>query len=120
MFEWASKVSKKYVSKDISHEIHEKAAPFITWLKEAEEEESDSEDDDEDEDDDVEVKFLFYFTVNFFFYSFSNKLIILLRSSTMTELFSRSSSNNSRTRRPQLSLWKKKMDMKILTLITFK
>ncbi|KAH0553833.1 eukaryotic translation initiation factor 5 [Cotesia glomerata] len=57
LFEWASKVSKKYVSKDISHEIHEKAAPFITWLKEAEEEESESEDEDEDEDDDVEIEY---------------------------------------------------------------
>ncbi|XP_012278465.1 eukaryotic translation initiation factor 5 [Orussus abietinus] len=43
--EWASKVSKKYVSKDLSQEIHDKAAPFLTWLEQAEEEE-DSEDDD--------------------------------------------------------------------------
>lgn len=53
MFEWASKVTKKYVAKDISQEIHDKAAPFITWLKEAEEEESESEDED---DDDLEVR----------------------------------------------------------------
>lgn len=49
--EWESKVSKKNVSKDLSQEIHDKAAPFITWLKEAEEEESESE----EEDDDLEV-----------------------------------------------------------------
>ena len=50
MIEWHSKVSKKYVSKELSAEIHSKAEPFIRWLKEAEEEES-----SEDEDD-VEVK----------------------------------------------------------------
>lgn len=49
--EWSSKVSKKYVSKDLSQEIHDKAAPFLTWLKEAEEEESESD----EEDDDLEV-----------------------------------------------------------------
>jgi hypothetical protein len=49
--EWAAKESKKYVSKEMSRQIHEKVAPFIKWLKEAEEEVSE-EDDDEDEDDD--------------------------------------------------------------------
>ncbi|KAJ8683846.1 hypothetical protein QAD02_019638 [Eretmocerus hayati] len=52
LFEWASKVSKKSVSKDISQEIHDRAAPFISWLKEAEEEESDSA-----EDDDLEIEY---------------------------------------------------------------
>lgn len=52
LLEWASKVSKKYVSRDLSEEIHNKAQPFINWLKEAEEEESDSEEED---DDDLEV-----------------------------------------------------------------
>lgn len=56
LIDWASKVSKKSVSKDVSQEIHDKAAPFISWLKEAEEEESD---DDDDDDDDLEVSFLF-------------------------------------------------------------
>ncbi|XP_015587173.1 eukaryotic translation initiation factor 5 [Cephus cinctus] len=51
--EWASKVSKKYVSKDLSQEIHDKAAPFLTWLNEAEEEESESEEDD----DDLEIEY---------------------------------------------------------------
>ncbi|XP_043481593.1 eukaryotic translation initiation factor 5 [Leptopilina heterotoma] len=51
--EWESKVSKKNVSKDLSQEIHDKAAPFITWLKEAEEEESESE----EEDDDLEIEY---------------------------------------------------------------
>ncbi|XP_046558047.1 eukaryotic translation initiation factor 5-like [Haliotis rubra] len=46
LLDWAKKVSKKYVSKQVAAEIHEKAAPFITWLQEAEEE---TEDDDDDE-----------------------------------------------------------------------
>lgn len=46
-------MSKKYVDKKISTEIHEKAAPFINWLKEAEEDES-----DEDEEDHVEVRLI--------------------------------------------------------------
>jgi len=51
LFEWAKKVSKKYVSKETAAKIHEKAQPFIKWLKEAEEE---SESDDED---DIELTF---------------------------------------------------------------
>lgn len=38
ILEWAQKISKKYVSKEVAAQIHAKAAPFITWLKEAEEE----------------------------------------------------------------------------------
>jgi len=45
ILEWSKKVSKKYVSKDMATKIHEKAAPFITWLKEAEEESEESSDD---------------------------------------------------------------------------
>ncbi|KAJ1524778.1 hypothetical protein ONE63_009654 [Megalurothrips usitatus] len=54
LLDWDSKISKKYVSRDLSEEIHAKAQPFINWLKEAEEEESDSE---EDEDDDLEIEY---------------------------------------------------------------
>lgn len=54
LLEWGKKASKKYVSKEISMEIQEKAAPFLKWLQEAEEED-DSEDEDEDEEDDLEV-----------------------------------------------------------------
>jgi translation initiation factor 5 len=50
--EWAKKVSKKYVSKDMAAKIHEKAAPFVKWLKEAEEESDSSEGED-----DVELEF---------------------------------------------------------------
>ncbi len=51
ILEWAKKVSKKYVSKELSEQIHKKAEPFVTWLKEAEEESSD------DEEEDVELTF---------------------------------------------------------------
>lgn len=46
LIDWSKKVSKKYVSKEIAQEIHEKAKPFITWLQVAEEEESSSDDGD--------------------------------------------------------------------------
>ncbi|XP_022908066.1 eukaryotic translation initiation factor 5 [Onthophagus taurus] len=51
--EWAEKVSKKYVSKEVSQEIHNKAAPFIKWLQEAE---SESEEETETESD-VEIEY---------------------------------------------------------------
>ena len=44
-------VSKKYVSKELSEQIHKKADPFIKWLKEAEEETS------EEDEDEVELEF---------------------------------------------------------------
>ena len=49
IIEWSLKESKKYVSKEMSKKIHEKVAPLIKWLKEAEEEE-DSEEEDDDSD----------------------------------------------------------------------
>merc|ERR1719339_668432 len=50
IFEWAKKVSKKNVSKELAQKIHDKAAPFIKWLQEAEEETSES-------DDDIEIEY---------------------------------------------------------------
>lgn len=50
-------VSKKYVSKELAKEIHAKAAPFVKWLKEAEEESEGSEEEEEDDDENVEVRF---------------------------------------------------------------
>lgn len=38
--EWSAKVSKKYVPKETAQQIHDKAKPFVDWLKEASEEES--------------------------------------------------------------------------------
>lgn len=63
LIEWASKESKKYVSKEMSKKIREKVAPFIKWLKEAEVEEGEDEDEEktgnngeaeEDEEDESE------------------------------------------------------------------
>lgn len=54
LIDWASKISKKYVSKELSQEIHNNANQFITWLREAEEEEESGDDSDE-----VEVKYIF-------------------------------------------------------------
>lgn len=51
MLDWGKKVSKKYVSKAVAQEIHDKASPFLKWLAEAEEEES------SEEEDGVEVDF---------------------------------------------------------------
>lgn len=52
LIDWSQKVSKKYVSKDIAQEIHDKAKLFIKWLQEAEEEESS---EDEEEEEEIEV-----------------------------------------------------------------
>lgn len=50
-------MSKKYVSKELAKEIHAKAAPFVKWLKEAEEEsEGSEEEEEEEEDENVEVR----------------------------------------------------------------
>lgn len=46
-FVFYCQVSKKYVSKEVCSQIHEKVAPFIKWLKEAEEEESSEEEEEE-------------------------------------------------------------------------
>lgn len=54
ILEWSQKESKKYVTKEMSRQIHEKVAPFIKWLKEAEEEESSSEEEDGEEVEDEE------------------------------------------------------------------
>lgn len=45
ILEWSKKVSKKNVTKELAQKIHEKCAPFVKWLKEAEEESEESEDD---------------------------------------------------------------------------
>lgn len=55
LIDWSKRVSKKYVSKEMAQEIHERAKPFIKWLQEAEEEESSSGGEDGSEDENVEV-----------------------------------------------------------------
>jgi len=54
ILEWGKKASKKYVPKELSQEIQQKAEPFIVWLKTAEEE---SEEEESDKEDDVEIGF---------------------------------------------------------------
>ena len=46
LIEWGGHPSKKYVPKDLSRTIHEKAAPVIKWLQEADEESSEEEEDE--------------------------------------------------------------------------
>jgi len=53
ILEWGKKASKKYVPKELSLEIQEKAAPFVQWLKDAEEE----SEEEGSEEDDVEIGF---------------------------------------------------------------
>jgi CO dehydrogenase/acetyl-CoA synthase beta subunit len=43
--------NRRTITKELSKELHEKAAPFIKWLKEADEESGEEEEDE----DDVEV-----------------------------------------------------------------
>ncbi|KAF4531748.1 hypothetical protein B566_EDAN014488 [Ephemera danica] len=54
LLEWSEKVSKKYVTKELSEEIHKMAQPLIKWLREAEEEESSEEEDTEDDELEIE------------------------------------------------------------------
>ena len=56
LLEWASKASRKYVSRELSAEIRKAAEPFVKWLREAEEE----EDSTEESEDDVEVSVLVF------------------------------------------------------------
>ncbi|KAL6451651.1 TIF5 Eukaryotic translation initiation factor 5 [Candida maltosa Xu316] len=43
LIHWGSKVSKKYVPKDVSKKVRKSAKPFVKWLQEAEEESDDEE-----------------------------------------------------------------------------
>lgn len=57
IFEWSAKESKKYVSKEMSRKIHEKVAPLIQWLREAEVEDDDEDEAEEkDSEQEVEIK----------------------------------------------------------------
>nr|CAB3241987.1 eukaryotic translation initiation factor 5 [Phallusia mammillata] len=53
LIEWGEKKSKKNVSKELSKQIHAKAAPVVKWLKEAEEESS------ENEEDEIEIEYTY-------------------------------------------------------------
>lgn len=49
-FDWESKGNKKIVGKELAEDIRSRAAPFLKWLREAEEEDSSSGSDDEDDE----------------------------------------------------------------------
>lgn len=53
LIEWGGHPSKKYVPKDLSRQIHDKAAPVIKWLQEADEESSEEEEDE----DEIEIEY---------------------------------------------------------------
>ena len=47
IIDWGNRAYKKTVGKELSEQIHEKAAPIIKWLKEADEEDSDEDFEEE-------------------------------------------------------------------------
>ena len=51
IIEWSGKESKKYISKEMSKKLHEKVAPLVKWLKEAEVEDSDESEEEVDEEE---------------------------------------------------------------------
>lgn len=51
ILKWGDKASSKYVSREENKEVRAKAAPFLKWLKEAEEESG----GEEEEDDGIEI-----------------------------------------------------------------
>lgn len=61
LIDWQDKSSKKRLGKEMSQELHNKAAPFIKWLREAEEETESDEDDDEDAPE-VEIEYSYQAT----------------------------------------------------------
>lgn len=49
LLDWADRISRKYVSRELATEMRQLAGPLITWLREASEEEDADETDDEDD-----------------------------------------------------------------------
>lgn len=56
-YDWHAKGNKKFVGKELTENIRNRAAAFIKWLREAEEEESSEESDDEDDEEAQVVDF---------------------------------------------------------------
>ncbi|XP_077289250.1 eukaryotic translation initiation factor 5 [Arctopsyche grandis] len=57
LLDWADKVSRKYVSRELGTEMRKFAEPLIKWLREASEEEDNQDSEDEDEEDDLEIEY---------------------------------------------------------------
>lgn len=61
LIDWQDKSSKKRVGKEMSQQLHNRAAPFIKWLKEAEEE-TGSEEEEEETAPEVEIEYSYQAT----------------------------------------------------------
>lgn len=61
IIDWHNKASKKILGKEVSQQLHNKAAPFVTWLQEAEEE-SGSEDESDEGEPEVEIEYSYQAT----------------------------------------------------------
>lgn len=65
LIDWQEKVekgSRKRLGKDMFQQIHNKAAPFIKWLKEAEEESGSEDESDEEAEPEVEIEYSYQAT----------------------------------------------------------
>jgi len=62
IIDWHKKGSKKILGKEMTQQLHNKAAPFVTWLQEAEEESGSEEESDEDEEPEVEIEYSYQAT----------------------------------------------------------
>jgi len=62
LIDWQEKSSKKRLGKELCQQIHNKAAPFIKWLKEAEEESGSEDESDEETEPEVEIEYSYQAT----------------------------------------------------------
>jgi len=65
LIEWQEKVeksSKKRLGKEMYQQLHNKAAPFIKWLKEAEEESGSEDETEEEAEPEVEIEYSYQAT----------------------------------------------------------
>lgn len=65
MIDWHDKIiksSKKRLGKEMSQQLQNKAAPFIKWLKEAEEESGSEEESEEEAEPEVEIEYSYQAT----------------------------------------------------------
>lgn len=62
IIDWHNKGSKKILGKEMTQQLHNKAAPFVTWLQEAEEESGSDDDEEEDDEPEVEIEYSYQAT----------------------------------------------------------